>query len=419
MGPLSIFLVLIFLLSMWRAFLMWHAFGSLMVLSLFCLGGRILFWNHIILFAKECWMWRYHQTRGKHIRSFRNSSEIDFIGFFLFGAVGDALALGVEMVNATRMQTLMNDIRSGYFSVRTGKYAINYVAGQYSDDTEQTLSNAKALIHLTDGSADDLLQFACAEYDQSVSWWHQYGRQGHGSIKAYLENRSPDVLSKIREKNANGPPGNAPIMRGALLGFIKNPIDLRRITFANADMTHPHPTARFASYGIAIAVHGLIVSREVTRPHIIKYVCENFEAIKPYLHTQPEHVCLAIMSDWLARINEEPAPTREGDYLHIDRKVLVDNPNGLGADALTTLGAVLYFVKHLDPKSPWTTFENCVLLGGDVDTLASVVMSIAGAQGLIDWINFSNWPRWTIDGLEGVDYICEIATQFEHWFYKQ
>ena len=86
------------------------------------------------------------------------------------------------MQSPQRMKALLPRVFSGYYGARSGKYAINYWPGYYSDDTDGTLANAIALVDapsLDAISPDYLLRYACAEYDRTTTWWHPYGRQGY------------------------------------------------------------------------------------------------------------------------------------------------------------------------------------------------------------------------------------------------
>ncbi len=108
------------------------------------------------------------------------------------------------------------------------------------------------------------------------------------------------------------------------------------------------------------------------------------------------------------------------DVLSIDWNTLVGNDDfGLKCESMYTAGSILYFLKHLNRDDPWVTMKMCILVGGDVDTLASVVGSIAGVLGLFDFANFENIPKWTIDDLENFDHLIDIGKQLTNWYYHE
>lgn len=345
-------------------------------------------------------------------------NQPDFVGFFLGAAIGDAIGVGVEMVSAMGISQLVRERRGlfeRYMSVREGSYAKNYTPGNYSDDTEGILANAKALIdhrrrtHFI--TQQTLLDYTAAEYDKTVTGFSG-GRQGHGSILPYLQDRRVSVIDAIRRKHSSQDakvPGNAPLMRAAVFAFVNDDTQRVRLAACNADMTHPHPLARCASATLIYAVRCLVGSAAAGR-----CCCNDIIRLAHSYGCDDKGVAA-----YLARVDGMAAPVLSGASLLLDRKTLVGSTWGLKCDCVRTLGAVLYFLKHLDEKNPWNTLKQCVMLGGDVDTLASVVMSVAGARGSIDWGGGDTWPRWTIEGLEGVDHLLDVAAQFRRWYISQ
>lgn len=70
-----------------------------------------------------------------------------------------------------------------------------------------------------------------------------------------------------------------------------------------------------------------------------------------------------------------------------------------------TAGAVLYVLKHAE--NAFDALQKSVLLGGDVDSLASITTGImAGKWGI------AALPDYMLEAVEGQGYLREIAV---HW----
>lgn len=350
--------------------------------------------------------WNYNNPVLRVKKQYERRRVPDFIGFFLGGAVGDAVGVGVEMIAAKDMPALLTSgLFQRYISVRKGSYATNYVEGCYSDDTQDVLAFAKVLTYTSAAEIDEkiLIDAIIKEYDRSINCLG-HGRQGQGSILRYLNDRRPTVLQQIRDKHSDPRviPGNAPVMRAAIFAFVHDDAERERLAILNANITHPHDDARSASAALVYAVRQLVFeacpSQDIISSTIGYLSDRGNESLLKYLH-EVDQLAAPIITD--------------GTTLIIDRVTLVGSEYGLRSDSRRTLGAVLYFLKHLDEDYPWNTLIQCILLGGDVDTLGSVVMSVAGARGLIDWEYYTNWPKWTIEKLEGARYIYGVAEEFE------
>ncbi len=336
--------------------------------------------------------------QAAHVPPRAGKRDIDFCGFLLGCAVGDAVGAGVEMVPAAKMKTLPG-LFDRYVNLRSegkqGIYGVNYVSGNYTDDTEHTLANLRALLSGRALTEELLLERYRREYEASRNWLG-IGRQGHGGILAYLDDPTPETLQRVRDsQRAKSSPGNAPVMRAAVLGFLPRD-QILAAAIANADVTHPHPIGRAASYATALACHFLVVMRG-NRRDLLRFVIERLKETPALRHDDFETYLESIDRDML------------------DNRVLVGSEFGVRADAFFTCGAVLWLLQHM--TTPWQLLQNCILIGGDVDSVASVALSIAGGMGLIEWgVNF---PLWPLDSLEGVPELCRTAAEFEAWWHKR
>ena len=107
------------------------------------------------------------------------------------------------------------------------------------------------------------------------------GRRGikfvwNGADEAASEERScveERLLAAMRIRLRTAvDPGNAPPMRALPLAFVVDPAERERLATANADATHPHNKARFASLGIVEAARFLLVEWHVPQRDVIQRV---------------------------------------------------------------------------------------------------------------------------------------------------
>ena len=79
---------------------------------------------------------------------------------------------------------------------------------------------------------------------------------------------------------------------------------------------------------------------------------------------------------------------------------------GLRSDAMRTVGAALYIVKNA--KTTWEAIKMSILMGGDVDSLASITGGLmAGRHGL-----GNDLPPFLLQGLELRDHIAARGRAF-------
>ncbi len=329
-----------------------------------------------------------------------------FENMFLGIAIGDAYGAGLEFqdrnwiranVDFTKFINKRTDINVPDTSV----FTIDYKEWDYTDDTEMSIAVAKALMSGQPVTDDLFVTYFTDEYLLGFQT-KGYKRNGHGSIR--LVYNGEKGIEEIKDFQRNKTyPGNAPPMRAIPIGFVKEEL-INEYAVINATSTHPHPKAVDASILVARAARGLLVEgieQEALIPYCRQYITdeETIEALQaadrlygPYLLEGKDFEVLC-----------GPQP--------LQKKEFIEGLYGLSSNAMYTAVAALYFVKH--SRSAFEGLRHSINLGGDVDSLASIVTGIlAGKYGI------SDLPAYMIQQVEGVPYLKEIAKAFEVYVEK-
>lgn len=304
---------------------------------------------------------------------------------FLFGtAVADSFGTGIEGQCRKWIRTHVDFTR--YLNCRTERFLIGYSVGDYSDDTADVIAMMHALTRHRQGetlTTDILLSEIRAQYEISRLTRNGNPRSGYGSIQWVFENRmSIDELRRFQA--ARTYPGNAPVMRAAIIGFMPES-EINILATINADATHPHPKARAASILVARALRFLV--QELGDPlQLIDYCREHIRWLDPetYVYlglidalSDDVDLRFRLDTDFELIIGTQPIMSFMTD----------SNIYGLNSDSMRTAGMALYLLKHC--RSSMEALRRSIRIGGDVDSLAAVVVGIIGARyGLSDIPDF-------------------------------
>ena len=318
-------------------------------------------------------------------------------------AIGDAYGAGVEFqdrnwirnnVDFTKFYNKRNSI-----SVSEEKKEIftkGYNEWDYTDDTEMTIGVIKALISREVFSEELLVKMWDDEYKKGIKE-KGYGRNGHGSMRWYYSGEKTIEEIKSFQRNRKNP-GNAPAMRSVPIGLINSALidDYSKI---NAEATHPNKNAIISSQCIARATE-FILKKKGAPNKIINYCLEKVELNEEY-------------KEYLNKVNDL---NKYEDLTKIDFSILCGEQPikapyflpgiyGLPSDSKYTTGAVLYVIKN--SINTFDALKKSILLGGDVDSVASITTGImAGKYGL------DSIPSFMKNKVEGFNYLKEIATVF-------
>jgi ADP-ribosylglycohydrolase len=338
---------------------------------------------------------------------FQNEMNINFENIFLGIAIGDAYGAGLEFQDRNWIREHVNF--SSFINKRTDinvpekeVFTIDYKEWDYTDDTEMSVAVAKAIVSGKPFTDDNLVAFFTDEYLLGYKL-KGYKRNGHGSIRlVYSGEKSIEEIKQFQRDKLY--PGNAPPMRAIPIGFVKE-ADIDLYARVNATSTHPHPKAIDASILIARATQGFLL-KNLRHEELISY-CSQFisdEETKEKL----------VLTDTL------PAPLllNETDYellcgpQPLPRKSFAEGLYGLPSNAMYTAISALYMIKH--SASTFEGLKNSIYLGGDVDSLASIVTGIlAGRYGL------ESLPPYMLKNVEGVAYLKSVAEDFRNCLNKK
>ena len=327
--------------------------------------------------------------------------NVNFEHLFLGIAIGDAYGAGLEFQDRNWIRA--NVDFSTFINKRTDinvpekeVFTIDYKAWDYTDDTEMSIAVAKALLSEEPLTEDLLVRYFTDEYLLGFKT-KGYKRNGHGSIR--LVYNGEKTIEDIKDFQRHKPyPGNAPPMRAIPLGFVAED-KINAYATLNATCTHPHPKAIDSSILVARAARGLLVEG-ISKQELIRYClphitdAETIEKLKlaDALHG-PE---LLHGKDFEVLCGPQP----------LQKKEFIEGLYGLSSNAMYTAVSALYFIKH--SNSAFEGLRNSINLGGDVDSLASIVVGIlAGKYGIDDL------PAYMIRNVEGVPYLKTISTAFE------
>ena len=78
---------------------------------------------------------------------------------------------------------------------------------------------------------------------------------------------------------------------------------------------------------------------------------------------------------------------------------------GLPSDSKYTAGVVLYILKHI--ANPFEGLKYAIRIGGDVDSIASIVTGILTAR-----YGLKSLPLFMFKNVEGKEYLEQIALKF-------
>jgi len=252
-----------------------------------------------------------------------------------------------------------------------------------------------------------LIKYWKREFDKNTNWLG-ICRQGHGSIKdCFLGARSMEAVRKAQSDKKY--PGNAPTMRAVPLGLIK-PSHLVEIAIANADATHPHPKARLSSIIIAWAAHYMFILQGPLI-NIISFVLEKILDIP--LDCIDEEFIKDL--EKLDKLKDYHNISVSNNIRNLDYHLLCGETGVLGADAHRTTLCVLYLIKFYRYNS-WEILQDCIKIGGDVDSLGSVCLGLIGGRYGLNIGKPDGIPLWVLDPLEGIDEVQELSDRLNQWW---
>lgn len=297
-----------------------------------------------------------------------------FRGCLLGLAVGDALGMPTEGYTAQEIQLRFGPIQE-MMAAPQGHFHTGLLAGQFTDDTEETLLLSESLLEASGFSAE---HFA----DKLAAWgsiWTLDERQNRGVGFATRSAVESLIAGTDWQHSGLAIPTCGSAMRAAPIGLLYH-FDLNMVR-SYADLqslpTHTSPAARAASVavalGVALALHGF------SKEDIIQVVASSASRLDEDLGDR-----------LLYAGSLRDMPAREA------LELIRTSPL-----AIETVPAAFYCFLKFGAEEGLIAAANS---GGDTDSIASIAGSLFGANQGASWI-----PRRWLEPLEGKERIEDAA----------
>lgn len=294
-------------------------------------------------------------------------------------SIGDAFGAGVEFqdrdwirANVSFTHFVNARDRINIAEDRLAVFTENYRAWDYTDDTEMTVGLVKALMADEPFTEELLVRKWQDEYEDGIRR-KGHGRNGHGSMRWYYDGEK--TIEEIRDFQCNRPnPGNAPAMRAVPLGLLPGTL-INEYAAINARATHPHPHAVMSSQIVARAAHHFLLI-DGDSLDVFEYCLRSVKLDQEF-------------EDYLIAVNGLPKyeELTEADFEVLCGPQPIRTPyflpgiKGMPSDSKYTAGCILYVLR--ESTDALDALQKSVLIGGDVDSVASVTTAImAGKYGL-------------------------------------
>ena len=290
--------------------------------------------------------------------------EDQFVGALAGCAVGDAL--GAPLEGRSRQEIAkVTDLTAGFHPFRT------YSAGQYTDDTQQTIAIARSIVD--SGGVD-----GAAIAREFVKLWQSGEIVGQGPVADRAVKRLIVGTSWQAAAHAGDPPLNGAAMRVSPIGLwnFDRTERLAEDARTSSIVTHRHPMAIAGTIAVATAIAHASTSRSIDTADFLRLTSQSIAQQSPGF---AEHILA--LRDWL-ELDETAAlaaiVSASGQPPH---------RRGFGISALvepTVLASLYAFLKH--PNDYCATVDRAIRVGGDVDTTAAIAGAICGAHNGVDAI---------------------------------
>lgn len=310
-----------------------------------------------------------------------------FTGTLIGCAVGDAL--GAPLEGKTREAiALIDGLTDAFRPYRS------YPAGQYTDDTQQTLAIAKSIIAVAqvDGAA------IAREF---VQLWESGEIVGAGPVAKRAVERLMAGVSWMDAALPEDLSYNGAAMRVSPIGLwnFDRPKRIAPDARISSLVTHRHPSAIAGAIAVATAVAYVLNHTEIQAADFLKTVSasiigEDAEFSKNIYELQ----------SWLA-LEETAALEQIASISENGVFSLPKNGYGISVFVVPTVLMSLYaFLKS--PQNYIATIERAIRAGGDVDSTAAIAGAISGAHNGIAAI-----PVHLVHSIKDSDQILALGKQ--------
>ncbi|MCC2667698.1 MAG: ADP-ribosylglycohydrolase family protein [Armatimonadetes bacterium] len=303
-----------------------------------------------------------------------DAGSMDRIRGTLFGqAVGDALGLGTEFMSRAEVAQAYPGGLYRYEQIVQDAHRRRWVAGDWTDDTDQMLCILDSLLAL---QRVDLCDIA----ERLLTWAVEDGMGIGNTVLDVLADPGFPVdphraARRVWEQSGRRGAANGAVMRTCVVGLWHRK-DAEQVR-ANAEqicrVTHFDPRCVGTCVAVSLAVAALTCGASV--PEVLDLAAAEVARYHP------------VFDGWLPKVVSEPL-----DALDLDEGMSPGEPDRIGY-TLKAAGAGFWALAHAD------SFEEGVLRivheGGDADTNAAVAGSLLGAR-----FGFSAIPAGWVDDLK-------------------
>jgi len=293
-------------------------------------------------------------------------------GSLLGLAVGDALGMPVEGLDRAEIERRFGRVTE-MIAPGEGHFHYGLRAGQYTDDTEETLILAKSMI--------EARGFSCDLFSQRLADWGSSWASGLDRGVGIATRSSVEALIASKGWRETGSPiptcGSA--MRVAPIGLVYHcNLDIV-CRYADLQSLPTHTSTSSRAGAVAVAA-GVALSLQGRRPLA---VIEKASALAGRVDSKMGEALRMVI-----------------DLLEEDEKVAVRTLGNSPATVETVPSAFYYFLKY----PPEEAVSSAASGGGDSDSIAGIAGALAGAASGSAWIP----ERW-LSILEGKEMISAIG----------
>lgn len=260
----------------------------------------------------------------------------------------------------------------------------------YTDDAQTTLAVAELMLSKYPFNDNTLASNIVYAYRRDKRAGYSSRTQGILEKSYYSE----DFLQASHNSDVNKVNSNGSVIRALPIGLYKNIKEVIKYATINSKISHNHPEAVKASIATALCSHYLYYNLGEPK-NIIKFILEHTSQINP------ESNDYFIKIDKLNKLDYKILLGKSADY-------------GVPCDARKTLGVSVYFTKTYF-NNPTEALKQSILIGGDVDSSAAVVLGLTLMNN-----NLEDIPSVLFDNLEnksfGKDYLIKLGSELSRKF---
>ncbi len=302
-------------------------------------------------------------------------------------AIGDALGAGYEFAFERREK--FNNVDITKFCSHPNPN-FHHQPGMYTDDTQMSIAVAELLASNQEFNCHNLAKFLVQAYKRDPITGYA------GRFQAFLDSVSDEqeFLSKIRPDSER----NGAAARAVPIGAVRDLEKLVQYAKVNANLTHNTPKGIASSVAVALISHNNLYYgyNSNTNSELIQLIKMIDDETASYLK-------------WVLQMKDLDAELLFG---------LEWKDKGVPCDGMRTVGAVLYLLSNFDSLQEILT--QAIKLGGDTDSIASIVLGIKLMHKPLDEL-----PQQLYTGLThhqfGRDYLLrlgEILYQKTYFLYN-